>query len=195
MGNYKSQKKGLGQKMLSYFIILWTLCLNYDKVVLLLTGCCLLSQTPFISETSVNNMWHPTGWPLWWKVRFIMLTSSVGWYCVKLPSFRTYCSLHHRKQSFIQYEPLFLFVVFQRPKPQWDLWFCEHSCTFQEKGLICSHANLLYTYFRFQYHTHSKWDSIPFELHSRIWAPYLSGPEEASFFVIDKLGKIKNYWS
>lgn len=105
------------------------------------------------------------------------------------------CTTASSHFTFIQYEPLFPFVVFQRPKPQWDLWFCEHSCTFQEKVLICSHAYLLYTYFTFQYHTHSKWDSIPFELHSRIWAPYLSGPEEASFFVIDKVGKIKNYWS
>lgn len=70
----------------------------------MLTRSCLLlrnvSRTPFISVTSVKNMWHPTAWPLWWKVR-VMLTSRAGgdvsWRGVKLQSTRTYCSLHRNR--------------------------------------------------------------------------------------------------
>lgn len=40
----------------------------------------------FISQTLASNMWHPTAWPPWRKVRFI--TSRVGWCCVKRLSAR-----------------------------------------------------------------------------------------------------------
>lgn len=51
--------------------------------------------------TSVKNMWHPTAWPHWWKVKVILASSVAAgrddafWHRVTRYSTRTYCSLHH----------------------------------------------------------------------------------------------------
>lgn len=135
---------------------------------------------PFISVTSVKNMWDPTAWPARWKVG-VMLTSSTAAgrddassRGVKTPV-RQDTLFSAPQQSchftFRLLRLLFHFVVSQRPQPLSDLQFC--GCP--TKGLG-SHANLLFYYFRFQHHPADR-----FELHSGtfISAPYLSDPEEA----------------
>lgn len=166
-----------------------TLCSCWLDAVLLPRN---VSQMPFISGTSVKNMWHPTAWPPRWKVG-VMLTSSAAAgrddassRGVKTPV------RHHTLFSAPQRSCIslldcsgyfFHFVVSQRPQPLSDLQFC--GCP--TKGLG-SHANSLFYYFRFQHHPTDR-----FQLHNGtfISAPYPSDPEEARISVTDKNRKNK----
>lgn len=81
----------------------------------------------FIFQTLASYMWHPTAWPLWRKVRFIM--SRVGWCCVKHPSARhivlsTTARTHFHFYTVRAASQLCCLLTAPKENPHRDLWLC-----------------------------------------------------------------------
>lgn len=104
----------------------------------------------FISVTSMKNMWHPTAWPLWWKVRVELTSSKTAgwedtfWHGLKLQSTRTYCSRHHNRAviSLLYCMSYFSTLLFFNALNLSEIYSSVGRAYNSTKGFCCCHANL-----------------------------------------------------